>query len=744
MKILEMTATFGRLSGDTLRPGPGLTLIEAPNEWGKSTWGAFLRAMLYGFPARDRDKAGYIAEKNRYQPWSGAPMEGSLTLEWKGRQLTLRRGPKGAAVWGAFSATWNDTHEPVEGLTGDNCGEILLGVTREVFERTAFLGQGEGALTPSADLEKRIAALATSGDEEVSYSQVESRLREWRNRRRVNARVGLIPELEGQLSQREAALDRQQSLLERELEASRRREELEEERDRLEAGLSAHRAWNAAQQRRRRAEAQTDLETARARLEQAQAAVRDQPPAEVLHQAQADLKYRNNLDQARKEAEKALPLLREETAAAKAAALSDPWFGGQDPAKAAAKAQADRDRAAAPAKKPAPWMWVVPILLVCGAVGLLAAALLTERYLMLIPVNAAVILACALVLIRTALSAKKAKELAAQQAELLTKYAAETPDDILRRAEEYGQKARRAQEAERAQEEGQARLDTLTAQCDELESGLFALVRPFAPEVTSLFGVSAALTRALQQGDWYRDALAQVQAAQRVLAALPDPGEGDGPAPTQPPEGDPAALSARLALVTRDLEGVRDEDARLRGELSSLGDPAALEAEAGRLRGELAGRQEELEALNIALESLKGADDRLRERFSPAVNAQAGHYLSALTGGKYTAAALTRQFQALAEEGEGSAPRRDLVLSGGTAQQLYLAIRLAMCDLVLPKEEPCPILLDDALDPFDDERAGLALQCLLDLAKGRQILLFSCHSREGKLLQGTEATLLRV
>ena len=95
MKIIEMTASFGRLDRATLRPGPGLTLIEAPNEGGKSTWAAFLRAMLYGFPARDRDKEGHIAEKNRWQPWSGAPMEGTMTLEWKGRTLTLRRAPRG-------------------------------------------------------------------------------------------------------------------------------------------------------------------------------------------------------------------------------------------------------------------------------------------------------------------------------------------------------------------------------------------------------------------------------------------------------------------------------------------------------------------------------------------------------------------------------------------------------------------------------------------------------------------------
>ena len=98
MKIMEMTATFGKLHRAVLRPGPGLTLIMAPNEGGKSTWAAFLRAMLYGFPQRDRDKAGYLAEKNRYQPWSGAAMEGTLVVEWQGRSLTLYRGPKGATA----------------------------------------------------------------------------------------------------------------------------------------------------------------------------------------------------------------------------------------------------------------------------------------------------------------------------------------------------------------------------------------------------------------------------------------------------------------------------------------------------------------------------------------------------------------------------------------------------------------------------------------------------------------------
>ena len=54
MKIYSMTATFGKLSHETLTFQPGLNVISAPNEWGKSTWCAFLVAMLYGIDTRER------------------------------------------------------------------------------------------------------------------------------------------------------------------------------------------------------------------------------------------------------------------------------------------------------------------------------------------------------------------------------------------------------------------------------------------------------------------------------------------------------------------------------------------------------------------------------------------------------------------------------------------------------------------------------------------------------------------
>ena len=64
---------------------------------------------------------------------------------------------------------------------------------------------------------------------------------------------------------------------------------------------------------------------------------------------------------------------------------------------------------------------------------------------------------------------------------------------------------------------------------------------------------------------------------------------------------------------------------------------------------------------------------------------------------------------------------------------MYLAVRLAICQLVLGGEEPCPIVLDDALACFDDERAGQAMALLADMAKTRQVILFTCRARDAEL-----------
>lgn len=68
MIIRKMQADFGCLEGKSLELEPGLNIIRQPNESGKSTWCAFIRAMLYGIDTAERQKAGFLPDKLRYAP----------------------------------------------------------------------------------------------------------------------------------------------------------------------------------------------------------------------------------------------------------------------------------------------------------------------------------------------------------------------------------------------------------------------------------------------------------------------------------------------------------------------------------------------------------------------------------------------------------------------------------------------------------------------------------------------------
>ena len=223
-----MTATFGSLEHRTLEFTPGLNILSGENEWGKSTWCAFLLAMLYGLDTRAKTTRQALSPKERYTPWSGSPMSGTVALNWNGRRVTLERTTKGRVPMGAFRAYETETGLPVPELTADNCGQTLLGVEREVFCRAGFIRQEEMPVTQSEALRARLNALVTTGDEGVDEAALARKLKELKNKCRFN-QSGLLPQAEKQLRELEEAL--------------RERERLEGEISRLEGQLALTEAY---------------------------------------------------------------------------------------------------------------------------------------------------------------------------------------------------------------------------------------------------------------------------------------------------------------------------------------------------------------------------------------------------------------------------------------------------------------------------------------------------------------------
>ena len=156
--------------------------------------------MLYGVDSSERQKTGHLPDKLRYAPWSGAAMQGEMELTSGGKDITITRTTKlKSAPMREFSAVYTGTNVPVDGLDGSNVGQVLTGASKEVFRRSAFIEQGSIAVTGSPELEKRISAIVSTGDEDCSFTEADSRLRAWQRSRRFNTR-GKLPELEKRIA----------------------------------------------------------------------------------------------------------------------------------------------------------------------------------------------------------------------------------------------------------------------------------------------------------------------------------------------------------------------------------------------------------------------------------------------------------------------------------------------------------------------------------------------------------------
>ena len=124
MILRKLTATFGRLDKETLELHEGLNVIARPNESGKSTWSAFLLAMLYGVDTGERaGKGNVLPVKTRYKPWNGQEMAGSMELLWNGREITVERSAKGRTPLGTFKAYETESGAAVEFPA--SCGAAL-------------------------------------------------------------------------------------------------------------------------------------------------------------------------------------------------------------------------------------------------------------------------------------------------------------------------------------------------------------------------------------------------------------------------------------------------------------------------------------------------------------------------------------------------------------------------------------------------------------------------------------------
>ena len=706
MKIYRMTATFGKLEHETLTLEPGLNVIEAPNEWGKSTWCAFLITMLYGLDTRAKTTKTVLAIKEKYAPWSGSPMAGRIDLNWNGRDITIERSTKGRTPMGTFRAYETASGLAVPELTAANCGEMLLGTEQSVYHRTGFIRQSDMPVTQDDALRRRLNGLVTTGDETGDSDRLASALKDLKNKCRYN-RTGLLPQaeadqrvLEEKIAELTMLQDNCRQLKERIGEVKSWGKSLENHRDALN--------FAAVQEKERRMAEIRDLrDRAEEQMVRLERKCSKQPAKdEIDRKIKAIETYQQDMLEFREEEIKANR--RPEPP------IPPEVFRGMTADQAEAMVARDCKKYKVLTKRS-----ISPMALL-GWAALLpgGAVIFLKEYL----IAAAVVIAGLILLM---LSARK-KENRRKEAEALEeKYGSGYPEAWQMLLKKYAEEKRAFDQALQDHQASRGDLDIRRTFLQKQRESLLGDQFP-----------DAALENWQQmRKNWenYDLACQEFRRADQYLSVLRSATDQAVKAPAMKDVLTySAAETEQLILEAReDLNRLQNRMGQYQGRMETLGDMAGLQSQLKAVQQRIGKLEETHAALCLALDTLAQARQELQRKFAPRIAGRAKELMSRMTAGRYDQLTLNEDLSLLAAADREETLREILWRSDGTVDQLYAALRLAVAEELIPD---APLVLDDAFVRFDDTRLKAVLEILKEASDRRQVILFTCQSREKKLL----------
>lgn len=267
---------FGCLSGCSFSFDEGLNLLFAENGRGKSTFAAFLKAMLYGLPSGR--KGGAENERRRYTPWQGGAFGGVLCFEAEGNEYRLERFFGAREREDRFALYHIATGNPSTRYS-ESIGEELFGVDADGFERSLYISQSLPFLPPDNNsIRARLGELIEASDDLGRFEKADEMLDAARRHYHVQGERGYIPSLTLAIREKDEEILSARAAEERAVALYEERTQIEAKKAEIAAAYESARAQRIEAEKRRFWEGQNATYTSL--LEQRDAAKRQLTPLE--------------------------------------------------------------------------------------------------------------------------------------------------------------------------------------------------------------------------------------------------------------------------------------------------------------------------------------------------------------------------------------------------------------------------------------------------------------------------------
>ena len=207
-----------------------------------------------------------------------------------------------------------------------------------------------------------------------------------------------------------------------------------------------------------------------------------------------------------------------------------------------------------------------------------------------------------------------------------------------------------------------------------------------------------------------------------------------------------AELSAELQNLSNDerrydveLQKQNEKQTELEGKLQHLANVKNRAEMLKRTLDENDAITVEIDAINLAAETMTELQGSIQSSFGHYLNKEAGELIAGITGGVYDSMWIDQNLDIFMNTPGKIVPIEDV--SSGTMDQIYLALRLAAARLIQGDrgavEARLPLIFDDSFAMYDEQRLASALRYITEIHHG-QILLFTCHTREQRILENED------
>ena len=695
MKIRKLYIRgFGKIEKLELELSKNINVIYGPNESGKSTIMAYIKALLYGIKGGRTDREGVASDAKRFRPWSIQEFGGYINLELdNGKAYRLDRDFEGNTVK-LYDDEFNDITGILSGSKdGKGISEKLIGIGESIFERTVFIKQLGTKIDASSSKEliDRISNLGQSGYEDISYKRALSALKEalkeqvgtQRSSTRpldlINRRLDYLGQKLSDIREKEKSLWELESKLN---ELNRQIAALEQKEGLVSKAMEFYELKRRISAQRERSEEIRFLSENIDLLQRNLTGMADQHTAleqEALRAKEqgdgllAELKAleRGLLEVGIERLKKAVKYLDIAGIAALVTLISAMW--------------------ASFLLKLLP----EPICLIPGACAILAG----------------------IVKFRKGKNLKKSEEeaLVLQQKEV----SLQKQLDSVIKVNEIAEKQKIALED---------RIRTETAQAEQQKNRRNTLLQSFTPSgLEELEKRADLLSQALMAGlEEAGDSLSEKETGliQNVFEGYSD---------TMLQE-----LSGLKGFYTEQLqqEALKQLAIELDMKRKDIkpGEAQQAEREFSVLRRQKKDLLKKGEALNIAIQTMEEAAQVVRKKLLPVMNKVFSSTFSDLTAQKYCHTRAGDNLNIMLNNPGTETVIPVWALSNGTIDQLYLSLRVAVSETVLKGNEYLPFIFDEPFAQYDDERTENALRLIGELSKRQQVIIFTCKQREVELI----------